>query len=63
MKAQVKRLYAELGTTEHALYLAMLRIAELEHQFEKLTGTHPDNYDMGRLEKVAFLPRDLQQKK
>lgn len=63
LKAQVKRLCAEIGTTEHALYQAMLRITELEHKFEKLTGTHPDNYDMGRLEKLAFLPRDLQQKK
>ncbi|NBZ45951.1 hypothetical protein [Klebsiella quasipneumoniae] len=63
LKAQLQRLCAERGTTEHALYQAMLRIAELEQKFEKLTGTHPDNYEIGGLEKVSFLPRNLQKMK
>ena len=62
LKAQLQRLCAERGTTEHALYQAMLRIAELEKKFEKLTGTHPDNYVMGSLKNIAFLPRNLQQR-
>lgn len=63
LKAQFHRLCAERGTTEHALYQAMLRIAELEQKFEKLTGTHPDSYVTGSLNNIAFLPRDLQKLK
>lgn len=63
LKAQLQRLCAERGTTEHALYQAMLRIVELEQKLEKLTGTPPDNYVMGNLKNIAFLPRDLQKMK
>ncbi|WP_296241305.1 hypothetical protein [uncultured Enterobacter sp.] len=62
LKARLQRLCAERGTTEHALYQAMLRIAELEHKFEKLTGTHPDNYIMEGLKNIAFLPREPHKK-
>lgn len=63
LKGRLQRLCAERGTTEHALYQAMLRIAELEQKFEKLTGTHPDNYVTGNLNNIAFLPRDLQKRR
>ena len=63
LKAQLQHLCAERGTTEHALYQAMLRIAELEQKFEKLTGSPPDNYVMENLKNIVFLPRDLQKRK
>ncbi|EKD5635403.1 hypothetical protein I7V28_06040 [Lelliottia amnigena] len=63
LKAQRQRLCAERGATEHALYQAMLRIAELEQKFEKITGIHPDNYVTGSSSNIAFLPRDLQKVK
>ncbi len=60
LRAQVKRLCAERGSVEHALYEATVRIAELELKFEKVTGKHPDDYFLKEGEKVALLPRNLQ---
>nr|QVQ59692.1 hypothetical protein [Enterobacter cloacae complex sp.] len=40
----------------------MLRIAELEQKFEKLTGTHPDNYVAGSLKNIVFTEKPPEMK-
>ncbi|MFX2611375.1 hypothetical protein [Enterobacter mori] len=63
LAGQVKRLCANLGIAEHALYQATLRIAELEHKFETVTGTAPDSYISEGNNSIALLPRNLQRVK
>lgn len=60
LRTQVKRLCAERGAVEHALYEATIRIAELEQSFEKITGKHLDEYFSGNNDQVVLLPRNLQ---
>ncbi|WED82625.1 hypothetical protein PYU99_06705 [Aeromonas media] len=60
LRDQVKRLCAERCAVEHALYVATVRVAELELKFEKVTGKQPDEYFIEERELVSLLPRNLQ---
>ncbi|MBL0667030.1 hypothetical protein JD488_09955 [Aeromonas jandaei] len=44
LKSQVKKLCVERVAVEHALFIAKVRIEELENMFIALTGQHPDDY-------------------
>lgn len=60
LRAQVKRLCAELGAVEHALYEATLRAADLELKLEKATGMTPYEQHAKESNRAALLPRNLQ---
>lgn len=60
LRAQVKRLCAERGAVEHALYEAILRIEELEVMFENVTGKRPDDCCFERLERDGLFHGNLQ---
>lgn len=60
LRIRIKKLCAERGAVEHALYEATLRIEELEVMFESISGKRPDEYFLEGGGRVALLPRNLQ---
>ncbi|MCY1700928.1 hypothetical protein OVA10_23175 [Lelliottia sp. SL45] len=62
LKLQVHRLSFERGTTEHALYQATLRIAELEAKIENLTSIHTTSSAPEPAGNIMQLPRNLQKR-